>query len=571
MKTRFVILFLFTFFISFFVRFYLLTQNPEGFDQTEAAFGYNAYSVLRTGRDEYGKAFPLILVSIGDYKLSGYMYWQIPFIALFGLNEFSTRFSTVVASMISLLLIYYIVSATLKNRKLALLTLLFMGIAPWHIILSRMGYDPNVALMFCLSSIALFVRWQQNQKLYLLLLSAAGLCFGIITYYAVWVILPFMLIFYWINVFKKLGGKPRLLLATLILFLPLLTIAKVFSVTQGQRLAQDSTYQVHAYPLLQEQIREDGTQFPILFTRIFHNKPFFYSQTLLQNLFTNLSFDFLFLRGDKLDRRFYVPYHGMLYLWAAPFVLFGILYFWKNQTVPKNLLVLGTILVVFLGSAFSEFGSETERTVFAAPLFCFLISYGLLIIYDNVRNHYQHIALIFLTSIGVLLGFNIAYFNHEYYWHANVHEPWGRNFGMHTMLSTLPTLENKYQKIVIPDSAYIYYYFYNHVDPAIAWAEAGQRLNKANFLGLNLRAKIGNYLTMPIDCPSAGKLHVLYVCQGTKIAKNTKVIEVIRYRDNQPAFILLEFMAKESTLPPPKNISFMDNYGLITGGNDLYW
>ena len=36
-----------------------------------AEIGYNALSILRTGRDEYGALMPLRLKSFGDYKIRG--------------------------------------------------------------------------------------------------------------------------------------------------------------------------------------------------------------------------------------------------------------------------------------------------------------------------------------------------------------------------------------------------------------------------------------------------------------------------------------------------------------------
>ena len=41
------------------LRFYQLGQNPPSLDWDETAHGYNAYSILKTGRDEYGYKFPL--------------------------------------------------------------------------------------------------------------------------------------------------------------------------------------------------------------------------------------------------------------------------------------------------------------------------------------------------------------------------------------------------------------------------------------------------------------------------------------------------------------------------------
>ena len=50
---------------AFFIRFYNYNYPPLLWD--EAALGYNAYSILKTGRDEYGQYFPLIFKSFGDY------------------------------------------------------------------------------------------------------------------------------------------------------------------------------------------------------------------------------------------------------------------------------------------------------------------------------------------------------------------------------------------------------------------------------------------------------------------------------------------------------------------------
>jgi len=569
MKSKIISLFLLVFIFAFVIRIYRLTTYPEGFEQTEAAFGYNAYSLLKTGRDEYSKFLPLILKSVGDYKLSGYSYWQIPFIALFDLNEFSVRLSAVVASIISLLLIYLIIFQLFKKNKIALLTVFFVGISPWHIIMSRMGYDPIVAFMWYFSSLALFIQWYKSQRLYLLILSVLTLSFGTLTYYAIWVITPFTLTVYWLCIYRKLIKRIRLLYLTLILLFPLLIMSMLLFITQGQRLYQDSTFQIDAYPLLLEQIREDQHEFPLFIVRFFHNKISFYPQFILRTLFNNLSFDFLFLNGDKIDRRFYIPYNGVLYIFSAPFILLGFLYFWKYHSFPKNLFIIGSIFFIFLGSSFSQFGSEAERTLLAAPFFCFLASYGLITVSAKMRKNY--IFTIFVGSVSILLIWNMTYFNHQYYWHGNVHQPWGRNYGMKDMISSLPSFKNKYQKIIFPDNVYIFFYFYNKVDPKIAWKEATTTNIKANFIGLKLRSLIGDYMTMPIECPAAGKLNVLYVCQGTKIPKNSKIIKIIRYRDNQPAFIFVEFIPTETTTLLPENIRFMEKYGLVDEADSVYW
>ena len=79
---------------SLFVRLIFWQKTPLLWD--EAALGYNAYSILETGRDEYGQILPIIFKSFGDYKPGFYVYLTLPFIKVFGLNELSVRLPSII-------------------------------------------------------------------------------------------------------------------------------------------------------------------------------------------------------------------------------------------------------------------------------------------------------------------------------------------------------------------------------------------------------------------------------------------------------------------------------------------
>ena len=61
--------------IAGFLRIYKIATVPPGLNQDETAIGYNAYSILVTGRDEWGEKYPLYFKSFGDYKLPIYIYY----------------------------------------------------------------------------------------------------------------------------------------------------------------------------------------------------------------------------------------------------------------------------------------------------------------------------------------------------------------------------------------------------------------------------------------------------------------------------------------------------------------
>src|SRR5258708_36081811 len=85
------------------LRLWQLGNVPISPDWDEAALGYNAYSIMHTGRDEYGKFLPIVLRSFDDYKPALYSNLAIPSIEIFGLNVFSVRFPSAIFVILAVL------------------------------------------------------------------------------------------------------------------------------------------------------------------------------------------------------------------------------------------------------------------------------------------------------------------------------------------------------------------------------------------------------------------------------------------------------------------------------------
>ena len=94
--------------IAALLRLWNLNNIPPALTPDEASLGYNAYSILRTGRDEYGKFLPIIFKSFGDYKPGLYVYLTIPFVATLGLNEWSVRLPSAISGILTVYLVYLI-------------------------------------------------------------------------------------------------------------------------------------------------------------------------------------------------------------------------------------------------------------------------------------------------------------------------------------------------------------------------------------------------------------------------------------------------------------------------------
>jgi len=90
--------------LSFVFRVILLTESPPGLFCDEASFGYNAFSIAETGRDEHGVFLPVFFEAFGDFKNPVYVYILVPFVKLLGLSVFSVRFTSAFIGIGSVLL-----------------------------------------------------------------------------------------------------------------------------------------------------------------------------------------------------------------------------------------------------------------------------------------------------------------------------------------------------------------------------------------------------------------------------------------------------------------------------------
>src|SRR5258708_9221026 len=105
--------------LGFLLRTLSISDHPVGFTPDEASFGYDAYSILKTGKDQWGHSFPLVLKSFGDDKLPLYSYLDIPFVAALGLNETAVRLPNVILGTLAIIVTFFLVKELFKKDELA--------------------------------------------------------------------------------------------------------------------------------------------------------------------------------------------------------------------------------------------------------------------------------------------------------------------------------------------------------------------------------------------------------------------------------------------------------------------
>lgn len=531
---------------SAFIRIYQISDIPSGFHADEAAFGYNAYSILQTGKDEYGEFLPTVFRSFDDYKPGLYFYYSVPFVYLFGLSEFSVRFPTAIIGILFVLVSFLITLKLTKKESLALLTAGLVSISPILIFISRVQSDPLFAVFLVMLGIYFFLIWIEKKKKLFFLASFIFFILSITAYQSPKVFLPVFLPFLALIYFKNLKHKEIFVL--ILSYLALIFFIVIYSISGTARAGQTSVFSKPEVQLiLEESIREEGNRTPIIVARIFNNKPHYYARALIENYFNYISFDFLFFQGEMPTRERVVNF-GFLYLVDLPFLLIGLVQVFKKR-YKWGYLAVGWILITPLVLApFVEETPNLHRFLFAIFPLILLTAFGILeLLKYTKRKKYLYIATSFF--IIFIYAFSFIYFIHQLFIIQPVHRPWYRNYAYKELINSINVLEPKYKKVYISTSdsnVYIFYLFYNKFDPKL-YQESGSRgnerygkLGKFNFYNDACLLDAGKEGK---DKITKGEIGALYISNGGCVVpeNDIKYIKTINWADGNPAFRIMEY------------------------------
>ena len=116
-----------------------LSTNPPGLIPDEAMFTYDAWSILKTGRDQYGERLPLFPRSAARLHCL-YLYATVPSVAVFGLTERGARIPSVVAGLLTVALLSRLVRRS-GGVASGLMASALLAVSPWHVLISRTGHE----------------------------------------------------------------------------------------------------------------------------------------------------------------------------------------------------------------------------------------------------------------------------------------------------------------------------------------------------------------------------------------------------------------------------------------------
>lgn len=453
--------------IGIFFRFYKMGESPGGLYVDEAALGYNAFSVFKTGRDEYGKFMPVMFRSFSTFQSPIYTYLAVPLISIMGLTPFSVRFPSVFFGILTIPLLYLLVKKISPKKyalKLAITSALFLAISPWHIAYSRTAYETNIALFFLVLGSLFF--FHSLKKPWLFVLSGISLAISFNAYRAENLIVPILVLVLALRFHRFIHANLKSFLVPIlfacavgiILIIPVVLIMR----TPGFQ-ARTSVLNIFSYSQQNPWGYKGGNgNLPNLInsTQLLSAKEFF-------SLYTSyFSPRYLFSLGDSGPRKPY-PNLGTFFVWQFPLYLIG-LYFLLKEKDLKSLKYF--IFVLLLSSpipaALTRDPYSTLRSLPMVIPLTLIISFGLVKILEKTwpvlnRSKYLIVCLLVLYS-SVRMFISIFYLNDYFtssFW----------NYGWQSVTNSLKDLDPNLP-IVVDNShgdSYILLLFFLNYDPAI--------------------------------------------------------------------------------------------------------
>ncbi len=423
-----------------FTRLYKITEIPPSVYWDEASIGYNAYSILKTGQDEWGRNFPLGFEAFGEYKLPVYIYTTAFFIKLFGLNEFAVRISAVLFSLGVVIVSFLLAKRITKDSKVGMLTAFFVTISQWFFIISRTGFEATTGLFFFISGIYFFISAMEEQKR-LLILSVISFILTLYSYNSFLIITPVTLLILIVVYFKQFSFYiQKNVIFSFICFIILIIggVGVVHSITSGRIARLDEVGISGAY----------------------NHRKYQTLVTVAANYLAHFNPKFLFLTGDG-NGRSQQPKFGQVSLAHLPLLFLGIIYSLQQKRKEYKLILL-LLLIAPIPASITRESPHALRSISAVPFIAFISSLGVLKLTSFINKNFYTKIIIGVTLIA-FLGYYQAFISNYAKETAN---DW--QYGYKAFYSKYKSKFPQFDNILISDrfnQPYIFTLFYLQYDP----------------------------------------------------------------------------------------------------------
>lgn len=446
------------------VRLYRLTSVPPALHGDELGAGYNAYSLLKTGRDEYGTAWPL---SFRQNISPLNFYLMIPFVVIFGLSDLAVRLPGTLWGLVTILLVYVLAQELMQGfpkrwKRVPLLAAFLLAVSPWHVQTSRIAHDATLGLLMQTAAVVVFLKTLYQPRRWLMWASLFGI--SLYAYHAPKVTTPLLLGWLVICFWPQLRTHTKMLWKSLavvgLLAVPLI-VSMICTPLRDNRLVGVSIFvrDVTLKPVLSHMTSATLVAEKLLF----YNPLLIYGMAFLHQYGVYLNPEYLWFDASTV-RYFNVSRVGLLYVAEVPWLLFGVWTLIKRRPVV-GVFLLGWLAIAPVAGALTLGPPNAGRVMLWLPTLYIFTAAGVVETGARLVSHWRRI--IFGIVVMAWL-YNVALFGYQYFAQSENEFALRWGYGLKEAVQRVSGLEPTVQHIVMSDAfkqGYIYVLFYGKKEP----------------------------------------------------------------------------------------------------------
>lgn len=528
-----------------------LATLPNGFYWDEMDNTYQAFSLLKTGKDMFGNPLPVLLHSFADYKSSLYIYATVPFVKVLGMTPLSARTPAATFGIAAILCMVYLAGKK-WGLNWGLASGIIFGVSPWWFTYSRLSFEAvGMVALFLLGVACLQKAFHSTPKFFML----TGLFWSLAiwTYSTAKLFVPLFGLLVLVLYFRKIWQiQKQIVLATIILALIICTPVFMqsffgkgntrfneISIFTDPTISSQVNYNLEAGELSSGVTKAIGLN-PRIVDRLANNKFKFLLDKFITNYLQAFSTQFLFIKGDPNPRQ--SPGRDVVgQFLPLDFILLGLGLFWYCRQRTTGLLIIWLAIAPLPSIVTRDGGEHATRLLFMLPPSILLITAGLRQLAQFRKT------LVMFCCLYVYFAFSFGYY---YFANYRFESMIPFHWGFQNVAKTAQDNSSKYERVFIDlhhESDLMAFLVQTHFDPKLLQSQLP--LSDTQILPGVTANKFGNiYILGPGDRSWTDYLkeeriprHTLLILSADDDKTTLPISDTIYYPNGEKAFYQIRF------------------------------
>lgn len=558
--------------LAFLVRFIRVESAPASLYVDEVDMGLQAKSLMSTFKDYSNSLSPFYVHSFNDIRTPVQTYLIVISALIFKTPELQIRMPSVILGTGIVFLVFLLVNFMTKSNLAAVIASLVFAFNPWQIQFSRWAHEGSTSLLFIyILGLIIFFKSLQNKSYKGLVISTIILSLTVYVYRTMSFFLPLTFMILFLLYLRELLGFGIKKLVVLLGLIAIMVVPFLYVTTMGAPdlprigyLAITSELEV---PIWVKRMREVDSgdltdsrlgRNPIPSSYFFHNKFFSWGEIFVDNYLQTFSTDFLLLKGD-FNLRHSVGKMGEIFLIDLLALIVGLYFVAKNfRNKTYQFLILWFILSPIPAALTLDGARHAGRLfIFSVPLIL-IIGLGWWQLAKIASNFKK--GKVFITFVVAVYIASFVFYFHQYLIHYPIESARNFGYGFKQVAQDFTKYQASYKKLaMVPtdDLPDIYLLYWSNASPEMI-QKNGFSLKKAkgNWLDkiqiIDWQKELGDkkdlqnlredtlYLVTPREM-------TVDLREEKNIPKEIKLIDLIKYPDNEVAFYLIAKNLKNVT------------------------